>query len=181
MSQPQPPHLAKLVIGLFMRQRELITPVAGDLTACFGAIDMVSPWFDFTYTRYYAPEMGTPLFRRVLVFKELIRQRDLADIKQQTNDIEHQYGRDDRRSVNIDPGYLLRERFVLATGKNYAHRIYIGKGIYADLTLIYRKGAFEPLAWTYPDYADRPTRDYLEQVRRKYVEDLKALKNKTEE
>jgi hypothetical protein len=180
MSQLQPPHLAKLVIGLFMQRRELITPVAGDLTALFGAIDMVSPWFDFTYTHYYAAEMGTPLFRRVLVFKELIRQRDLADIKQQTNAVENRYGRDGRRSVNIDPGYLLRERFVLATGKNFAHRIYIGKGIYADLTLIYRKGAFEPLAWTYPDYADRPMRDYLEQVRRKYVEDLKALNNKTE-
>jgi len=177
MSQPQPPHLTKLVIGLLMRQRELISPVAGDLTALFGAIDMVSPWFDFTYTHYYAPEMGTPLFRRVLVFKELIRQRDLADIKQKTNVIERRYGRDGRRSVNIDPGYLLRERFVLATGKNFAHRIYIGKGIYADLTLIYRKGAFEPLVWTYPDYADRPMRDYLERVRRKFVEDLKVLVN----
>jgi hypothetical protein len=168
------------VIGLFMRQRELITPVAGDLTAYFGAIDMVSPWFDFTYTDYYAPEMGTPLFRRMLVFKELIRQRDLADIKRQTNTVEHRYGHDGRRSANIDPGYLLRERFVLATGKNFAHRIYIGKGIYADLTLIYRKGAFEPLPWTYPDYAEKPMRRYLEQVRRKYVEDLIATKNKTE-
>ena len=108
MSQPQPPHLAKLVVGLFMRQRESISPVAGDLTLLFGAIDMVSPWFDFTYTHYYAPEMGTPLSRRVLVFKELIRQRDLADIKQQTNAVEHRYGRDGRRSVNIDPGYLER-------------------------------------------------------------------------
>lgn len=178
MSQPQPPHLAKLVVGLIMRQRELIAPVAGDLTARFGAIDMVSPWFDFTYTHYYEPEMGTPLFRRMLVLKALIRQRDLADIKQQTNAIERRYYRDGRRSVNIDPGYLLRERFVLATGKNYSHRIYIGKGIYADLTLIYRKGAFEPLAWTYPDYADRPMRDYLERVRKKYVEDLKAVDGK---
>lgn len=176
MSQPQPPHLAKLVIGLLMRQQELITPVAGDLTARFGVIDMVSSWLDFTYTHYYAAEMGAPLFRRMLVFKELIRQRDLAAIKQQTNAIERRYGRDGRRSVNIDPGYLLRERFVLATGKNFCHRIYIGKGIYADLTLIYRKGAFEPLAWTYPDYADRTMRDYLKQVRNKYVEDLKALK-----
>lgn len=181
MSHPQPPHLAKLVIGLFMRQREAIAAVAGDLKACFGAIDMVSPWFDFTYTPYYAPEMGTPLFRRMLVFKDLIRQRDLADIKQQTNAVEHRYGRAGRRSVNIDPAYLLRERFVLATGKNFAHRIYIGKGIYADLTLIYRKGAFEPLAWTYPDYADRSMRDYLEQVRRKYIEDLKALKSKPDD
>ncbi|MGW8185918.1 MAG: DUF4416 family protein [Desulfobacterales bacterium] len=177
MSQPQPPHLAKLVISLIMRQRELISPVAGDLTVLFGAVDMVSPWFDFTYTHYYVPEMGTPLFRRVLVFKELIRQRDLADIKLQTNAVEHRYGREDRRSVNIDPGYLLRERFVLATGKNFAHRIYIGKGIYADLTLIHRKGAFEPLAWTYPDYADRPMRGYLERVRRKYVEDLKVTQS----
>jgi hypothetical protein len=174
MSQPQPPHLAKLVVGLIMQQRELVTPVAADLAACFGAIDMASPWFDFTaYTRYYEPEMGTPLFRRVLVFKDLIRQRDLADIKLQTNAVECRYVRGGRRRVNIDPGYLLRERFVLATGKNFAHRIYIGKGIYADLTLIYRKGAFEPLAWTYPDYADRPLRDYLERVRKKYVEDLK--------
>ncbi len=180
MSQPQPPHLAKLVIGLIMRQRELISPVAGDLTVLFGAIDMVSPWLDFNYTPYYVPEMGTPLFRRVLVFKELIRQRDLADIKQHTNVVEHRYARAGRRSVNIDPGYLLRERFVLATGKNFAHRIYIGKGIYADLTLIYRKGAFEPLAWTYPDYADRPMRDLLEQVRRKYVEDLTELTITTE-
>ena len=177
MSQPQPPHLAKLIISLIMRPRELIGPVAGDLTDLFGAIDMVSPWFDFTYTHYYVPEMGTPLFRRLLVFKTLIRQRDLADIKLQTNAVEHRYGRHDRRNVNIDPGYLLRERFVLATGKNFAHRIYIGKGIYADLTLIYRKGAFEPLAWTYPDYADRPMRAYLELVRRKYVEDLKVVQS----
>ncbi len=175
MSEPRAPQLAKLVIGLFMRQRELITPVAGDLAACFGAIDMVSPWFDFAATQYYETEMGSPLFRRMVVFKDLIRQDELADIKCRTNAIEDGYGADGRRSVNIDPGYLLRERFVLATGKNFAHRIYIGKGIYADLTLIYRDGGFEPLAWTYPDYAGEAMRGYLERVRKKYVADLKAV------
>ncbi|MFZ0132681.1 MAG: DUF4416 family protein [Desulfobacterales bacterium] len=181
MSEPRAPHLAKLVIGLFMPQRELITPVAGDLAACFGAIDMVSPWFDFAGTHYYESEMGSPLFRRMVVFKDLIRQADLAAIKRQTNAIEDRYGREGRRGVNIDPGYLLRERFVLATGKNFAHRIYIGKGIYADLTLIFRNGHFEPLAWTYPDYATMAMRGYLEQVRKKYVEDLKAGKTHAEE
>ena len=75
--------------------------------------------------------------------------------------------------VNIDPGYLLHERFVLATGKNYSHRIYIGKGIYADLTLMYTKGKFEPLPWTYPDYASENIIDFLEKVRKKYGVDIK--------
>ncbi|MFZ0243630.1 MAG: DUF4416 family protein [Desulfobacterales bacterium] len=181
MSEPRAPHAAKLVIGLFMRQRELITPVAGDLAACFGAIDMVSPWFDFAGTNYYETEMGSPLSRRLVVFKDLIRQDALADIKRQTNAIEGRYGREGCRRVNIDPGYLLRERFVLATGKNFAHRIYIGQGIYADLTLIYRNGGFEPLAWTYPDYAGEAMRGYLERVRKKYIEDFKAVKNTREQ
>jgi hypothetical protein len=68
---------------------------------------------------------------------------------------------------------MLHERFVLATGKNYSHRIYIGKGIYADLTLIYTKGAFQKLPWTYPDYTDKNMLAYLEHVRNKYIADLK--------
>jgi hypothetical protein len=79
--------------------------------------------------------------------------------------------------VNIDPGYLLPERLVLATGKNFTHRIYIGQGIYADLTLIFQKGAFRTLPWTYPDYADRCLIDFLTLVRNKYMLDLKQAGN----
>ena len=75
--------------------------------------------------------------------------------------------------VNLDPGYMLLERFVLASGKNFSHRIYIGRRIYADLTLIYTKGRFQTLPWTYPDYAEQNMLTYLEQVRKKYVADLK--------
>ena len=77
-----------------------------------------------------------------------------------------------RRRVNLDPGYLLLERFVLASGKNFTHRIYIGQGIYADLTLMFQKGAFRTLPWTYPDYAARDMQSFLTQVRRKYAADL---------
>jgi hypothetical protein len=73
---------------------------------------------------------------------------------------------------------MLLERFVLATGKNYSHRIYIGKGIYADLTLIFESSAFRKLPWTYPDYSDKVMLDYLQQVRRKYALDLKTGKTK---
>ena len=173
MSLPRPPQAAKLVIGLFMNQQKLIFTVADKLIQKFGALDIVSPWFDFCFTDYYEPEMGTPLYRRMLVFTTLIQQNNLADIKQQTNSIEAHYSQTGKRSVNIDPGYLLQERFVLATGKNYSHRIYIGRDIYADLTLIYRNGGFQILEWTYPDYADPRMRDFLSLVRQKYIDDLK--------
>lgn len=174
MSRPQPPAPAKLVVGLFMQKIHSVLPVAGDLQAAFGPIDLISPWFAFDCTAYYTREMGAPLFRRLIVFKRLADQGLLADIKLTTNAIEHRFAHEGKRTVNIDPGLLLRERFVLATGKNYSHRIYLDKGIYADLTLIYRKGAYRALEWTYPDYAAEGLRSYLSVIRRKYVQDLKG-------
>jgi len=172
MSKPQEPKPAKLVIGLFMKDRALFEPLAAELASEFGSLDLVSPWMPFDYTTYYQQEMGTPLFRRLLAFKSLIEQLQLAAVKLSTNRLEDRYTRGGRRRVNIDPGYLLYERFVLASGKNFSHRIYIGHRIYADLTLIYQRGAFEKLPWTYPDYADRPILSFLEQVRQKYAADL---------
>ena len=174
MSLPQEPKPGKLVVGLLMKDKTLFEPLAMELTSLFGSPDMVSKWMPFDYTTYYEPELGSPLFRRLLTFKTLIQQQDLATIKVATNRLEGAYSRNHRRKVNIDPGYLLFERFVLASGKNFSHRIYIGHRIYADLTLIYRRGAFETLPWTYPDYADKPIIGFLEQVRRKYAVDLKT-------
>ena len=172
MSDPQPAKPAKLIVGLFMANKELLPAVCAEMEELFGPIDIVSRWFRFDYTDYYSAEMGAPLFRRVIVFKPLIRQRELAAIKVRTNEAEHRFSDRDQRTVNIDPGYMLQERFVLATGKNYSHRIYIGQGIYADLTLIYRKGTFRKLDWTYPDYAATPMIAFLNRVRRKYILDL---------
>ena len=174
MSLPQEPKPAKLVIGMLMKDRALLEPLAVELTSRYGAVDMISSWMSFEYTTYYDSELGSPLYRRLLTFETLIDQLDLAVIKLTTNRLEQAYSRDHRRRANIDPGYLLHERFVLASGKNFSHRIYIGHCIYADLTLIYRKGAFETLPWTYPDYADQPIRGFLERVRNKYAVDLKT-------
>jgi len=173
MSIPKEPKPAKLVIGLIMKDRTLIEPLGIELSTGFGSADMVSCWMPFNYTSYYAPEMGAPLYRRLLVFKNLIAQDQLPDIKLTTNRLELAFSQNGRRRVNIDPGYLLHERFVLASGKNFSHRIHIGKGIYADLTLIYQRGGFEKLPWTYPDYADAPILEFLAQVRNKYVFDLR--------
>lgn len=173
MSVPRPPRPAKLVVGFFVRDRQLAAAVIEGLEARFGPADLVSPWLPFDFTSYYTREMGQPLYRRVAAFKDLVDQKQLPDIKHETNDMEAAFAADDRRQVNIDPGYLLLERLVLATGKNFSHRIYLGRGIYADLTLIYRKGRFEALPWTYPDYADARLQRFLIKVRRKYALDLK--------
>jgi len=174
MSKPKPPKPAKLVIGLFTKDKSLLSPVADALTERFGQIDIVSNWLPFDYTVYYESEMGGPLFRRMMSFSNLIEQEYLADVKSITNEIEINLSDNGNRRVNIDPGYMLPERFVLATGKNYTHRIYIGKNIYADLTLIYQKGAFQILPWTYPDYASPVMLSYLEKVRKKYMNDRKS-------
>ncbi len=173
MSLPQPPGPAKLVISVLMADKCLYPSVGSLLTDQFGAVDLISSWFDFDFTNYYAPEMGGPLFRRVLAFRNLIQQGDLPSIKLATNYIEQRLSVHGKRNVNIDPGYLLLERFVLATGKNYTHRIYIGDGIYADLTLLYQKKAFQKLPWTYPDYADDSMTIFLEAVRKKLRFDLR--------
>ena len=175
MSVLQPPKPAKLVIGIFGRNKKLIEYLALDLSSQFGPVDLVSSWMDFSYTTYYEPEMGSPLARRMFAFKQLIEQGGLAEIKIATNKIEQAYLTTGKREVNLDPGYLLHERFVLASGKNFSHRIYIGLNVYADLTLIYQKGSFKKLPWTYPDYADQAMICFLEAVRRKYVLDLKSM------
>ena len=174
MSIPQAPKPAKLVIGLIMKDRTFFGPAGAELSAGYGPVDMVSSWMPFDYTTYYEPEMGSPLYRRVLTYKNLISQDSLPEIKLATNRLEQFLAQGGKRRVNIDPGYLLYERFVLASGKNFSHRIYIGSNIYADLTLIYQRGGFEKLPWTYPDYADQPMLEFLTQVRRKYAVDLKA-------
>ncbi len=179
MSIPKNPDPAKLVVGCLMNNKDLIEVLFPLLEQEFGLLDMISRWLDFAFTDYYKKEMGTPLFRKVFVFKTLIAQDELALIKEKTNKIETHFSIDKKRSLNIDPGYLVSSRFILATGKEYSHRIYIGRKIYADLTLMYtKKDGFKPLDWTYPDYASNDMILFLSKVRDKYLLDLKASKGK---
>lgn len=179
MSIPKNPDRAKLVVGCIVKDKACIETLFSLLEDVFGPVDMISRWLDFAFTDYYYTEMGSPLFRKVFVFKELIEQDELALIKEKTNAIEKKFENLGKRCVNIDPGYLVASRFILATGKEYSHRIYIGRKIYADLTLIYsKKEGFKTLEWTYPDYASQSMITFLSKVRDKYLLDLKAGKGK---
>jgi hypothetical protein len=174
MSIPRPAQPAKLVVGAFLAEKSLLPEIAGRLEERFGPLDAVSAWMAFDYTTYYREEMGSPLFRRMMAFQTLVDQDRLPEVKLATNELETLYAREGKRRVNVDPGFVLLERFVLATGKNFSHRIYLRDGIYADLTLIYRHGGFHKLPWTYPDYADRALGRFLLKVRERYAAGMKA-------
>jgi len=134
----------------------------------FGPVDFESECVPFTQTGYYEKEFGSGLRRKFISFEKLIAPDKLAGIKLITNRIEAALSAGGRRKVNLDPGYLELAKFVLASTKDFSHRIYLAKGIYAEITLLYRSGAFRPLDWTYPDYRTEWYIETLEKIRQIY-------------
>ena len=177
MSHPREPDRVKLISSLFSPEKELIDRVISELSTIFGPVDWISPELLFDRTRYYAREMGWPLHRRFISFTNPVPADHLVEVKLKTNEIEEQFLHEGKRKVNIDPGYISAERLVLATGKNYVHRIYLSKGIYADLTLVFQRGSFSQLEWTYPDYRDPDIIRSFNEVRRKYMNELREMRS----
>jgi hypothetical protein len=175
MSTPQEADDVKLISSLFSSERQLIDTVINELEELFGPVAWISPWLLFDRTRYYEREMGWPLHRRFITFKRLIRPEEIVDIKSKTNRLEGEYRHEGKRRINIDPGYISLERLVLATGKNYTHRIYLSKGIYADLTLVYHGGSFRSLDWTYRDYSDPVAIAFFNGERESYKRQLRGI------
>jgi hypothetical protein len=177
----------KLVIGLIAKVEHL-DQARIRLAKSFGKIDYISEVLDFDTTRYYAKEMGLELKRQFISFGRLIVPESLSRIKLKTNNIESRYfSYNNKRVVNIDPGYLSVSKLVLATTKDHQHRIYLGKGIFAEVTLRYREKSFRAWEWTYTDYC-KPEylkifnflRNGLLKKRKLYDEEEPIRKNKAE-
>lgn len=176
MSTPIESDKVRLFFSLFSTEKDLIDKVIDELVELFGTPDIITPWLLFDRTRYYEKEMGWPLHRRFITFKELITPEDIVDRKLNTNRIEVKYSNEEgKRRINIDPGYITLERLILVTGKNYTHRIYLSHGIFADLTLVFNKGTFRPLEWTYRDYSSPEAIDFFNNEREKYKNQLRSV------
>lgn len=177
MSLPRDPGPAKLCLSvLSARMDDVWAELASRLEDRFGSMDHVSKPFAFTQTTYYDRELGTPIERRMVSFHRPVAMDSLAGIKHWTNALEQAYARDGRRAFNLDPGLVTAERLVLATGKNFAHRIYIGSGLWADLTLIHVRGGWRTLPWTFPDYAGRKMQEELSTIRTLFMTQNKKRK-----
>lgn len=176
MGKAKEPVLAKLFMSLIVNQEDILQKGIQDLKKDFGEIDFISDRFPFDFTDYYNQEMGENLYRHFITFGPLVSQDSLADIKWTTNSLEAKYASSNgNRSINIDPGYLCQVHVILATTKGYTHRPYLRKGIYADLTLIYRNKSFQALDWTYPDYRQEKVIQLFNQFRKKYSEELALM------
>ncbi len=146
--------------------------IVARLEAAWGRADIRSEPLEFSFTRYYEKEMGPSLRKFWLGFELLRLPEELVEIKRKTNEMEAAFASSNGRRVNLDPGYIERAKMILASTKNFSHRIYLGKGIYGDLQYRFRQGAFTFLEWTYPDYQSAAAVDFFTALRKKYVQQL---------
>jgi hypothetical protein len=150
----RPPDPALLFIGTLYCDESVFHDAYALLKKHSGEILLVSHSIPWDFSTYYHDEIGSPLLRQFLFFKTFIDPGTLADIKIKTNGIEDVLSSEGKRRINLDPGYLTLSKIVLASTKDYAHRIYLGKGIYAETTLIYKGSTYEPHMFSYRDYQE---------------------------
>ncbi|OIP97954.1 hypothetical protein AUK40_02205 [Candidatus Wirthbacteria bacterium CG2_30_54_11] len=172
------PKPVKLFIGILLKDTTLRDELTCLLENSFGAIDIRSELIPFTFTDYYRSEMGEGLTRIFCSFLTLIDPAELARIKLATNALEKKFAdqyasQQVARPCNLDPGYLEVSKIILASTKNFSHRIYLSRGIYAEITLQYQNKHFTDLPWTYPDFKTEPYQYFLEQVRTAYLSQIK--------
>lgn len=144
--------LVKYFIAILYADQNAFNCAIRGCETAFGPIDFTSEPFPFDITNYYEEEMGPVLQRRFVSFEELASAGNLAIYKDATNTVEDQLSRNGKRTVNLDIGYLDFDKVVLASAKPNWQKIYISDGFYADLTLFYRKGAWHPFDWSFPDF-----------------------------
>lgn len=145
-----------MLVAAFSRHPEALAWAETQMASRWGAIGLVSPAFAFGETDYYTSSMGADLKKQFWLFDSPFDPGRLAEVKLATNALEAEYaGRGDHaapRPLNLDPGYITLAKLVLATTKDHAHRVYLDRGIYAEVTLHFSHGTWRPAEWTFPDY-----------------------------
>jgi Domain of unknown function (DUF4416) len=168
MGTAREPMPVKLMASLLTGDLGLLAEIKPALARLFGPLDFESELLPFDHTDYYAAEFGPALQRQIVTFARLTAPTHLPAIKCQTNELEQSLAQANRRRVNIDPGYVSLSKLVLATTKDHAHRLYLGQGIYGEVTLTYQQGRFRPWPWTYPDYAEDRCCALFMEIRKRY-------------
>jgi hypothetical protein len=171
----------KLICGVIFSEKVIREKARDILLEKFGQIDLQSDAFPFNFSHYYEQEMGQNLKRYFLSFQSLIAPEQLPALKHQTNQIEKDFklffpGLNLIRPVNLDPGYLKASARIMATTKDFAHRIPLSGGIYAHLELLLSKDKVRTLDWTYPDFYQPGYQQFFLAVRKIYLDQLRKLR-----
>ena len=172
------PKPVKLVVGILAADHQCLHEAVESVISKFGSTDFTSNVWPFDKTDYYKDQTGLHILRQFVSIEKLIDPGKLAKIKCKTNKLEQKLaktlGLPLPRPVNLDPGIIEPSKLILATTKNYSHRIYIGNKMYAEVTLIFDKGHWRPLDHTYPDYRQKCYYDFFVNVRNRLLEQLKS-------
>ncbi len=169
--------LAKFVFAILYNEsfKEELEKALEELRNNFGKIDFLSPEFHFWFLeRYYGKEMGAPLKKFYASVEGLKDKEMLVEIKLKTMELEKKLSVKERRTVNIDPGYIDESQLILASHKRRGARVYLGRGVYAEIELLYVYGDFRPLYWTYRDYRHPAVREIFKKIREKYLKERKT-------
>lgn len=155
------------VVGMISAFEDLFAPAADALSQKLGEVTHRCKAFPFDFTDYYDPEMGENLLRTYVAFGAAGSEEELPRMKSAASALESQflYPGTRRRRINLDPGVLTADHLVLASHKSAAHRIYLGDEVYVEIELIFMKGGYEPLPWTYPDYRTPAARSFFGRIR----------------
>jgi hypothetical protein len=168
----------QLFVGALVSNAELIPEIEKHLTDGYGPIDHRSAIIPFTFTNYYTKEMGQSIERLFFSFERLIEPDQLPEIKWQTNHVEQELAQlqnSVKRPVNLDPGYLEQAKVILASTKNFYHRIYLGNGIFGEVTMHFKSSKYEFFPWTYPDYQSTAYQEFFLELRQKYRSKLRTM------
>ncbi len=175
------PNPVKLIVGILAYNQSCLESAVKTVENEFGKIDFTSDVWPFTQTEYYKEQTGDNILRQFVSFDKLIDPGELSKIKLKTNDIEEKLAKKLAlpfpRPVNLDPGMIEPAKLILASTKNFSHRIYIGDNIYAELTLSYCKGEWESYKYTFPDYRETRYHEFFSRVRDRLVEQLREMNN----
>lgn len=169
----QLPLPVKFISTFIYRDETTYTKVKSLLERKFGRVDFESQKIKFDFTDYYYEEMGKPLFRRFISFEKLRKIPDFVNIKLFCIKLEKKFSRANKRIINIDPGYLNEAKLVLTTTKDFSHRLYLDKGIYAEVTLYYANKTFIHFSTTFPDYRTPQYINILLSIRKIYSKQIK--------
>lgn len=174
MAQTHAPDPLKYFVAILFRTTDAVESGKRELVAHWGRLDFEGVDHAFDSTRYYEPEMGAPLYRRLVSFEVLRSPTELVGMKLGCNAIEDALASAGKRCVNLDVGYLDHNKVVLASAKGRGQKIYLDKGIYADLVSVYKDGRYQPFHWTFPDFKDDRYDQELLTIRSIYLQQMRA-------
>ena len=187
MGEFRNPQLVTPIVAILAGSREYVDMAKPALEQLLGPVEFESPSYPFNKTEYYDASMGTGLMRLFFSFKRLADPGPLAEWKHSTNRIEQEIKQQIQapnkpvRPINLDVGYVSGAKLVLASTKDFSHRIYLRDGIFAEITMGFRGDHWVSHQFTFPDFKSGMYDAFLKKVRDHHLRRQKEHKRMNSE